>query len=152
MPSNWTLLRTLDSQTVTAWWGSEALPLVSTQQREHLCFYWTVLGNLNMTIWLKLKCWRKINSSRLLSWYFSQDTILANIFNPQASQALPFIAFHGTSYLPPALCPPLQQQLRQEFVNEKLRWTGQHAQAMARACRSLHVHLTKTREYRHEIY
>lgn len=48
--------------------------------------------------------------------------------HPQASQALLFIAFHGTSYLPTALCLPLQQWLKRELVNEKsCEETGQHA-------------------------
>ena len=64
--------------------------------------------------------------------------------HPQASQALLFMAFHGTSYLPTALCLPLQQRLKRELVNKKLRGTGQHARAVARACGSLHVHPTKT--------
>lgn len=99
-----------------------------------------------MLIWLKLKFWQKmIPTLRLLSWYYPQDTILANIFTTSSglsSTALHRFPWHELSSKCPV--PPLQQWLKRELVNEKLRETVQHAEAMTRDCRSLHVHPTKT--------
>lgn len=119
-------------------------------------------GALNMVICSKLKLWRNkwfqlleiVVICHMLSWYFSQDTSAEYL--PTSSglsgTALHRFPWHELSSNRPV--PPLQQQLKRELVNEKLRGNGTTCTNNGKGLQvtSCSPNKTTVHEYKHEIY